>query len=313
MKILHLESIGELPEHLQKELNAVGEYVPLIQADIPKDQVLKEAKDAEVIIIAPSALKPVDGDFINQLEKTKHIALVTVGYDWVDVEACRKKAISISRPVGANSEAVAEHTIGLLIDLAKRITEFNRDVRKGAIDFRKYQGVELFEKTLGIIGLGNVGHRVCRIAQGFNMQVLAFDRSETSTDQYQIVDLKTLLSKSDFIAVCMPLSPETKNLIGEKEINQMKNGVIVANTAREEIVNKQAVINGIKSGRIFGYGVETAIMTPLDKNDRYFQYPNIIVNPHNAFNTKETARRVSEMVVNNVINFINGEPKNLLE
>lgn len=177
----------------------------------------------------------------------------------------------------------------------------------------QYTGVELFGKTLGIIGLGNVGHRVRRISKGFQMRVLAFDRSEGTTKDYEAVSLERLLRESDFIGVNIPLTEETRDLVGEGEISMMKDGVIIANTAREEIVNKKAIVNAIKSGKVRGYGVETAIMTPLDPEDEYLKYPNIIVNPHNAFNTEETQKRTNEMVVNNLISFIEGEPKNLLE
>ena len=141
---------------------------------------------------------------------------------------------------------------------------------------------------------------------------MAFDRSEKTTKNYEIVSLEGLLKESDFIAICLPLTKETTNLIGEKEISLMKDGVIIANIAREEIVNKKAIIRAIKSGKVRGYGIETAIMTPLKADDQYLKHPNIIVNPHNAFNTEETQRRTEEMVVENVVSFIKGRPKNLL-
>jgi phosphoglycerate dehydrogenase-like enzyme len=312
MKISHLESIGELPKYLQKKLSEFGTYSPLIKSQLSKEEALREVKDAEIIIAAPSAFKPIDEEFISQLKITKHIALVTVGCDWIDFVACKKRGITISRPLGANSEAAAEHTVGLMIDLAKRITEFDKKFRNGDYDFRNYQGVEFYNKTLGILGLGNVGSKVLRIAKAFNMKVLVFDRSEKSCEEYQVVDLKNLLTQSDFIAICLPLSNETKDLIGENEIKQIKTGAIVVNAAREKIVNKKSILEAINSGKINGYGVETAIMQTLEKDDPYFQYDNVIINPHNAFNTKETEKRVNEMVVANVISFIKGKPQNIL-
>ncbi len=313
MKISHLESIGQFPNYLQRKLLKFGKYSPLIKANISPEEALREVLDSEILIAAPSALKPLDEEFVNQLEATQHIALVTVGYDWVDVEACKKNNISISRPIGANSEAVAEHTMGLMIDLAKRITEFDKSFRKGDYDFRKYQGVELYGKTLGIVGLGNVGSKVLRIAKGFNMEVLVFDRSEESCGEFEVTSLSKLSARSDFIAVCIPLTEETESLIADDEIDQMKSGVIIVNTAREEIVDKGAVLKAVASGKVRGYGIETAIMKQLKPDDSYFQYPNVIVNPHNAFNTQETEKRVNEMVVDNVISYIEGKPKNILK
>ncbi len=312
--ILHLNSLGEFPVYLQKKLKSFGNYISNTEAGISENKALNLAKIADILIIAPSALKPVKASFINKLERTKHIALVTVGYDWIDISECSKRGITVSTPIGANSEAVAEHIFGLFVNLAKRISEFHQDIKeKGAYDFRKYTGIELYGKTLGIIGLGNVGHKVCRISKGFDMNVLAYDRSEKTTKDYKIVDLDTLLENSDFIAVCIPLTNETKDLIDKKDISKMKDDVIIANTAREEVVNKDAVLSAINSNKVAGYGIETAIMTPIERNDPYLKYPNIILNPHNAFNTRETAERVNNMVVDNVISFIKGEPKNLLD
>lgn len=314
MKIIRLGTVNEFAKEIVQEIDDYGDYSFHRRANLTENEAIEIAKGADILIIAPSALKPVTKRFINSLPKLRHIALVTVGYEWVDIEACQENDVSVSRPLGANSEAVAEHTFGLLIDLAKRITEFDRDVRtKQAYDFRNYQGTELYGKTLGIIGLGNVGHRVCRISRSFDMNVLAFDRSEESTDNYEIVDLQYLLENSDFIAVCIPLTEETKGLIGQQEIALMKERTILANTAREKIVNKKAVLDAIESGKLGGYGVDTSIMTPIQPDDRYLKYPNVIVNPHNAFNTSETEIRVNEMVVDNVTSFIKGGPKNLID
>ncbi len=313
MKILHLDTVGPLPPTLQKRIRQKADYVAHMEANLTEQKAVQLVKNFDVLILAPSAIKPITSTFINQLQNTKHIALVTTGYDWIDIEACKKKGISVSRPVGANSEAVAEHIFGLFIDLAKRITEFDRDVRsKEAYDFRKYTGTELYSKTLGIIGFGNVGHKVYRISKGFEMKVLAFDRSEKTTEGYEIVGLKKLLQNSDFIAICVPLTNETEGLIGKTEIGLMKDGVIIVNTAREEIVNKKAILNAIRSGKVKGYGIETAIMTKVSFDDEYLQYPNVIINPHNAFNTLETAQRVNEMVVDNIISFIEGRPQSLI-
>lgn len=314
MKVVQLDSISQLPKNLQTRLEKHATYEPHIQANLTEDQALSYAKDADIIILAPSALKPIKSSFINQLKTTKHIAIVTMGVDWIDVEACKQKGISISRPIGANTHAVAEHTLGMLLDLAKRITEFDRDVRdKQAYDFRNYTGIELQGKTLGILGLGNVGHELVKLATGFDLEIIAFDRSETSTDSYQVVKLDKILNESDFIVVSLPLDDNTKNLIDSQQIELMKNGVIIVNPAREAIVNKQAIINGIRSGKVAGYGVETDIMKPIEPDDEYLKYPNIIMNPHNAFNTKETQQRTDQLVVENIINFIQGKPSNLIK
>lgn len=127
-----------------------------------------------------------------------------------------------------------------------------------------------------------------------------------------LVDKETLLKKSDVITICIPLDDKTKDYISTPEINIMKPGVIMVNCAREKIVNKSAVIEGIKSGKIFGYGVETPIMQKIDRNDPYYQYSNIIVTPHNAFNTIEGDEKSYKLVVDNIFAFVNGKPQNIV-
>ena len=168
------------------------------------------------------------------------------------------------------------------------------------------------DKTLGIIGLGNVGKNILRISKGFRMKVLAFDRSEKSCNDFTIVSLEKLLKKSDFIVVSIPLTKSTQDLLSDAEFRIMKKESILVNIAREEIVDKQAVIRAIKSKRLRGYGVETEIMQPIPKDSPYFDYPNIIVNPHNAHNTVETKKSTDEMVTENIISFIKNNPKNIL-
>lgn len=314
MKVAHLNVTGEFGQELKAKIEKVASYQALTKPNLTAEEALEVLKDAEVAILAPASIKPIDERLIGQCAKLRHIALVTVGYDTVDLEACKKRGISISRPVGANAQAVAEHTIGMMLDVAKRITEFDRDLRqKGAYDFRNYMGIELTGRTLGILGLGAIGGKVARMAKrALEMRVMVYDRSEKSNEEYQVVNMNDLIVAADVISVHLPLTNETKDFIGSDELSKVKPGAILINTAREEIVNKEAVLGAIESGMLGGYTVETNVMTPISPDDDYLKYPNVLVNPHNAFNTKETQVRVDRMVVDNVVSFIEGKPKNIL-
>ncbi|MDD3474867.1 MAG: NAD(P)-dependent oxidoreductase, partial [Candidatus Dojkabacteria bacterium] len=131
-------------------------------------------------------------------------------------------------------------------------------------------------------------------------------------DGITVVDKEKLLKESDIIVVCLPLNSSTKDYISTKEISLMKDGVIIVNPAREEIVNKDAVLDGIETSKIYGYGIETPIMKQIPSNDHYYNYPNIIVTPHNAFNTIDADKRTYETVRDNVINYLKGNPQNLV-
>ncbi|MEO8581766.1 MAG: NAD(P)-dependent oxidoreductase [Patescibacteria group bacterium] len=233
--------------------------------------------------------------------------------DWVDLKAAQELGIPISNIKGANSESVAEHTWGMILDLGKRITEFNRDaISKGSYKFGDYRGVEVYGKTIGIVGLGDIGKKVARIAHGFDMRVLGINKSGNSVEGIELVDFPTLLKHSDVIAVCVPYSSETDNIIGKDQIAQMKEGVIVVNPARPEMTNKEAILNGLRSGKIFGFGIETDIMQPIPKDDPYLIHPRIIATPHNAFNTVDAEVKSFDTVIENIRSFLEGKPQNVV-
>jgi len=295
-------------------LNKIGEVFLIKSAKLRKSEVIKKIKDAEILLISPSGLSPIEKNLLLSMKRLRHIALLSGGYDWVDVNAAREQGTSVSNCAGANAESVAEHTWGMILDLAKRVTEFDRDVRnKGAYKFSNYEGVEIYGKTLGILGTGHVGSKVARIGRAFNVHILGFSKPRKCIIEFdRIVDSSTLFRESDIISVNLPLGPETRDFIDEKAIIKMKKGVIIVNTAREEIANKEAILKGIQNGRIRGYGLETEAMKPLVKDDPYLRYPNIIINPHNAFNTKEAKLRMKEMAISNIESFAAGKPKNII-
>lgn len=310
MKICFITSNPQI-EYIKSDLESLGELAVYNNQKLSVDEVVKLASDSEVLVAGSSGVEKIDKVLIDQLPKLKLIALLTVGVDWVDINYANKKGIVVSNIKGANSESVAEQTWGMILDLAKRITEFDRDTRlKGAFKFNDYKGKEVFGKTLGIVGLGDIGKKVARGAIGFNMRVIGVNKTGNKVEGVEIVTLEYLLKESDVIAICAPLTSETNNLISEKEISYMKNDVVLVNTSREELVNKKAVIDGINSGKIFGYGIETAIMTPIPVDDPYFQSSRVVVVPHNAFNTEDADKKSYELVAENIKMWVDGKPQN---
>lgn len=313
MKVYCVTSAPELDDEQIKKLNKLGDFKIVDAAKLSPAEIIKKIPDAEILIAAPSGIEVISEELLSGLEKLKYITLLTVGYNWVNVDYANKIKIPISNVKGSNAESVAEHIWGIILDLSKRITEFDRDVRqKGAYKFGDYVGKEVLGKTLGIIGLGDIGSRVVRIAQCFNMKILGVRKSGKSIDGVTLTDLESLLKQSDIVCICVPLNDETKDMINVQEINLMKKGAILVNCAREAIVNKTAVIEAIKSGKLFGYGVETEIMKQIPKDDEYLKYPNIIAIPHNAFNTFESRRNSYDMAIENIEAFLKGEPVNLI-
>lgn len=313
MEIYLVTSNPRLNEFQRQQLEEIGELQVLNVQKLSAAELVARAPNAEIVIAGPSGIEVISKELLEGLGHLKYITLLTVGYDWVDVKAAQGLKIPISNVKGASSESVAEHTWGMVLDLAKRITEFNRETReKGAYKFGDYRGKEVYGKTLGIIGLGDIGKKVARIAKGFDMKVIGINKSGRPIEGIELVNLRTLLKNSDVVTVCVPVTPETENMISDEQIGLMKNGVILVNCAREAIVNKEAVIKAVNSGKVFGYGVETPIMKPIPEDDPYLKHPNIIVTPHNAFNTEDAEVKTYDMVVKNIQSFLRGSPQNLV-
>ncbi len=311
MKIYLITSNPVIGDVLKVDLEEAGDFKIIDGQKLTAQEVIEKAGDAEILIAGSSGLEKISDELLNGLPNLKYISTLTVGLAWVDIEAVKKHGVKLSNVKGANSESVAEHTWAMILDLSKRVTEFDRDVRnKNAFRFAEYTGKEVFEKTIGIIGLGDIGQKVARIAKAFNMNVLGVNKSNKEVEGAKLVDLDTLYKESDIIAICTPLTSETENLISDEAIIKMKDGVIIVNSAMEKITNKEAIYKGLESGKVFGFGIETEISQPADPS--YLNHPRIIVTPHNAFNTEDANKKTYEMAVENVKMFIEGNPVRLI-
>lgn len=305
MKICYISSIPEIPERHKSLFSALGELKMIAADRLSDEELIPQMLDTEILIAAPSGIRIITSLTFDKLKKLKFLTTTTTGTDWIDLKSAAEHGVIVKNCKGANAQSVAEHTWAIILDLSKRVSEFDRDARfKEASDFKKYIGREVYGKTLGVLGLGDIGSRVAQIASAFNMQVLGFTRSPKNLPGVKETTLAELLRKSDIISICLPLTEETKNLISTKEIEMMKDNVVLVNTAREEITNKKAVLSGLSSGKIFGFGIETKILKPVPADDPYFSFPNVLLNPHNAFNTVDANERVKDMWVQNVVDFV---------
>ncbi len=312
MKITCVATDPVIEKYLQP-LKEIGKLKVYKKENLNQLEAIELVKDTEILVTGPESIGALTEEILKQLTNLKYIALLTIGYNWVDVDYANKIKLPISNIKGATAESVAEHIWSMILDLSKRVNEFDREARfKSAYNFSFYKGHEVYGKTLGVLGLGDIGLKVARIARAFDLKVLGLNKSGKTYEGINLVDKNTLFKESDIIAVCLPLNSDTENFIDKEEIFLMKQGVIIVNCARETIVNKEAVIEGLKNKKIFGYGIETAILKPVDKNDDYYKFPNVIVTPHNAFNTVEGDQRSYEMVISNIKSFIKGKPQNLI-
>lgn len=259
------------------------------------------AEDVDGIIIG------VDRADRKMLERCKHLKAISkygVGVDNIDLDAAKEFGIRISRALGANSIAVAEHTMALLADLAKNTTKSAVRVREGNWD--KIYSTELYGKTLGIVGFGNVGKQVCRIAQGFGMRVYAYDTfpidsSYAETQKIKIVDFQTLITESDAVTLHLPLTEETRDMIDEKVLKAMKPTTYLINAARGGIVNEKDLYVALKEGEITGAAFDVLSSEPPKKGELLLTLDNFILTPHTASKTKEADANTIRISVENLL------------
>ncbi|MDR2303225.1 MAG: phosphoglycerate dehydrogenase [Treponema sp.] len=245
---------------------------------------------------------------INSVDKLKVISRYGAGVDRIDLEAARTRGIIVCNTPGVNAQAVADLAMGLMLSLARKIHMLDKKTREG--QWIRSTGIELFGKTIGIIGLGAVGKGVARRAQGFSMKVLAYDpfinRQYAEENNITISEFGALIREADIICLHLPLTPETRRLISAEVMQSMKKGAIIINTARGGLIEEEAAYRLLKSGRLGGLGLDVYEEEPPKKSP-LFDLDNVILTPHIASHTHEAAAAMASMSVDNLITVLSGK------
>ncbi len=260
---------------------------------LPKDELPDHVRDLDAIIVR-SATK-VRKEMIDAAEKLKAIGRAGVGLDNIDVEYAKSKGIKVINTPGATSISVAELTIGLILAVMRKIAYADREMRNGAWPKKKCKGIEMYGKTMGIIGIGRIGREVAKRAKAFGMKVIYYDvyRPDESTEKeldIEFRELDVLVSEADVITLHLPLTPETKHLINKERIEKMKDGAIIINAARGGIVDENALYEALKSGKLYGAALDVYENEPL-KESKLFELDNIVLTPHIGAQAKEGQTR----------------------
>jgi len=245
----------------------------------------------------------------------KIVANYAVGFDNIDLEAAATKNVAVTNTPGVLTEAVAEHSLALIMAVARKIVEADKYVRDGK--YKQWEpgllvGEEMFGKTIGIVGMGRIGSYLAKIcAAGLEMKVLYQDmmRNDLMEDEFGIqkVELDQLVRESDIISVHTPLTDETKHLIDEEEFATMKPNAIFINTSRGPVVSEAALINALKSGKIAGAGIDVFEFEP-EISLELMSVPNLVMTPHIASATTKARQSMSEIAAKNIIAVLSGEP-----
>lgn len=318
MKILFYDiKKNELDYLLEKIPNNIEPYffkTTLSQATYIDGKYL----DTEALSVFVSS--ELSEEVLSKFKNLKFIFLRCVGYSNVDLNYCKNNKINVFNAPNYGNSTVAEYVFSLLLNLAKKINQAKESITKGEIEQEKLCGIELCSKTFGLIGAGAIGKKVINMAQGFNMNVLVYDINKNN--KYNYVELDELLKKSDFISINCPLNENTKNLIDRIAISKMKKNVIIINTARGEIIDTEALYYALINKKIKGAALDVveceeylchnwkkccenpAIKTNCLKKFFFIQkmlnLPNVIITPHNAYNTKEAMQRILEITLFNI-------------
>ncbi|MGB9699815.1 MAG: NAD(P)-dependent oxidoreductase [Thermodesulfobacteriota bacterium] len=309
-----------MSERCLREISAWGGYFWVKAKDCL--ELAEQLRQSPAVKIIVSEYMEINKEVIENASNLKGIIAYGAGYDHIDVRAANEKGVVVCNCRGENAQAVAELTFGLLLCLLRKINRADQWLREGswvkAVRALPswLTGKELFKKTLGIIGYGQIGSRVAKIAQGFSMEVLAFDpfvaSSPTRSEIGQFVSLKDLLTRADIITLHVPLTKETENMIDEHNINLMKPGVILVNTSRGRVIAEDALLKALEEKRIGGVALDVFAREPISADHPLNKFENVMLTPHIGALTEEAGERLSEAVTRQIWDIMAGRPPECL-
>lgn len=312
----------------------VAELLPGQQVTLWPDPITsavpEELKQTEILSVFVDS--KITEAVIDALPKLTHIALRSTGFDHVAVAYAQSKGISISYVPHYGSQTVAEHTFALILELSRKVSGMYSLLRAtGRVSVEDHEGFDLNGKTIGVIGTGAIGRRVCEIAHGFHMKIMAYDPHPNPELEQMLTygSLTEVLGQSDFITLHIPLFPETHHLINETTLAQTKTGSYIINTARGSLIDTVALIHSLKSGHTAGAGLDVyegeeflrdelklidsaqehsmQVWRAFAAEHELLDMPNVVMTPHMAFNTKEAKREITVTTMENIKNYLAGK------
>lgn len=317
MKIVVLDGYALNPGDISWEaLERLGEVT--LYDRTPPHLVLERAQGAEVLLTNKTLLM---ADTLAQLPHLKYIGVLATGYNVVDLPKAKELGITVTNVPAYSTESVAEMTFALLLEFCFHPQGHSDAVRDGAwanakdFCFWNHPLTELYGKTLGIVGFGNIGRRVAEIALAFGMKVVAHTRTVKNDfvrENFSFVSLEELLSTADVVTLHCPLTEQTQKLINRETLAQMKPTAILLNCGRGGLLDEQAVADALNGGQLAGAGVDVLSEEPANPENPLIVAKNCIITPHIAWATREARRRLMAVAVSNLVSFMNGKPVNVV-
>lgn len=283
-----------------------------------KSLIPERIKDADAVLISKS---PINREAMEKSQKLKYIGILATGYNMVDLAAAKEMGITVTNIPAYGTAAVSQMAIALLLEMCHHVWKHNEDVKNGGwtenidLSFRENPLIELYGKTLGIIGYGRIGQSTAKIAKAMGMNILAYDLNNflENDETAEFVSLDDLLGRSDVISLHCPLFKNTKGMINKETISKMKDGVLIVNTSRGALISEQDLADGLNSGKIAGAALDVVSIEPIKKDNPLLKAKNCIITPHIAWAPRESRARLMNIAVNNLKSFIEGSPVNIIE
>lgn len=326
MKIVFYECEPWEQEYFRERLSA--HELVFVEEDISS-----RVEDAQVLV--PFIYTEVSRAVLEQMPSLELVATRSTGFDHIDVEACKERGVAVCNVPFYGENTVAEHTFALLLAISRNVVDGVQRVRAGSFDAHGLQGFDLKGKTLGVIGTGHIGRHVIRMARGFEMRVVAYDPFPDYDAQEELefsyMGLDELLSVSDVVTLHCPYNEHTHHLLDHDNLACVKQGAVLLNTARGGLVNSEALLAALQDGRLSAAGLDVIEEESHIKEERQIlsrefraqtdlhkmlvgqvliHLPNVLVTPHNAFNSREALVRILDTTVKNVESFIAGNLQN---
>jgi D-3-phosphoglycerate dehydrogenase len=306
-KILISDSVDEKCTEILKSAGFDVNY----KTDFSKEELLISIADYHALVVRSST--QVDAELIEKMDKMEVIGRAGAGVDNIDVKAATRKGIVVMNTPGGNTISAAEHTMALMLAASRKIPQANISLHLKKWDRKKFQGSELFGKTLGLIGLGKIGKEVAIRAKAFGMKVISFDplvSADAISDlEIQLVSLEDIWKNADIISVHTPLNDRTKYLISYDELSRCKTGVVIINCARGGIVNEKDLLKSLKEGKVSAAGLDVFETEPPDFAVGLIQHPSVVSTPHLGASTEEAQQKVAIQIAQQIEDyFTKGSP-----
>lgn len=317
MKIVILDGYSVNPGDLSwDELKTFGELT--VYDRTPADKIEERAAGAEILLTNKT---PLSKEIFGRLPKLKYVGVLATGYNIVDTGAAKEHGVIVTNVPAYSTEAVAQFTFALLLELCHHVGEHNAAVKRGEwshcadFSFWTHPLIELAGKTMGIIGFGRIGRAVAGIAQAMGMKVMAYSRHRdvsAENDRLRFAEFDELLAESDVISLHCPLFDSTRGMIDKNAIEKMKDGVFIINTARGPLIVEEDLAQALNSGKVAGAAVDVVSKEPITEDNPLLKARNCIITPHIAWAPKEARKRLIKTTVENLAAYISGKPVNVV-